>query len=125
VCNIETEFCFARTGQRPDSRTGDSLRELLGAESAARLRNGEVVVAGSRLSHLKWLSASGTLVSTVGQRGRSPNELGGAIHVYLEGDTIVAHDVSYAVLVEHPSIRVVCVLMPFARLPALVVDVCG
>jgi len=74
--------------------TGDTLRDLLGIESAVRLPNGEIVAASSWLSKLQWFSASGELVRTVGRRGRGPNEFGRAIHLYLERDTLVAHDVS-------------------------------
>ena len=73
---------------------GDSTKDLLGVTSAARLPNGDVVVANGRYSNIRWYDARGRLLRTIGRRGAGPWEFRRSLYVYAAGDTIVAQDIS-------------------------------
>ena len=71
---------------------GDSTKDLLGVTSAVRLTNGDIVVANSRYSNVRWYDAGGRLLRTVGRRGAGPREFGRSVFLYARGDTVVAQD---------------------------------
>jgi hypothetical protein len=73
--------------------SGDSVTEFQWAESAIRLRNGDIVIANRRTWELRWFDGTGRHLRTLGRRGKGPREFGRAIFVYEgAGDTVVVND---------------------------------
>jgi hypothetical protein len=70
--------------------SGDTLREFARVTSAVQLSNGDIVVANSRTSQLRWFDATGKFIRIVGRPGQGPNEFGRSIAIFeAPGDTIV------------------------------------
>jgi hypothetical protein len=68
---------------------------ILGAESAIRLANGDILVGSAKNARIQWFDSRGRFVRSVGGRGQGPGEFGRSIYLYQSaGDTIVARDLS-------------------------------
>ncbi len=76
---------------------GDSALDFLGITGAARLPDGSIVVANGGTGQLRWFSASGKHVRTVGGRG-APIQFGSLASLYSQGDTLLAWDARARVL---------------------------
>jgi hypothetical protein len=72
---------------------GDSTQELHGVESGLRLPNGDLVIADVGNSRLRWFSAAGQHIRSVGRRGQGPEEFSRyMVALAGAGDTVLVHD---------------------------------
>jgi len=71
---------------------GDSALDFLGIVGAKRMADGSLVVANGGTSELRWFSASGKHIRTVGGRGNGPGKFAALLSLYSLGDTLLAWD---------------------------------
>jgi hypothetical protein len=71
---------------------GDSALDFLGIVGAKRLTDGSLVVANGGNGELRWFSASGKHLRTVGGRGTAPGKFAVLSSLYWLGDTLLAWD---------------------------------
>ncbi len=71
---------------------GDSALDFLGIVGAKRLTDGSLVVANGGNGELRWFSASGKHLRTVGGRGTAPGKFAVLSSLYWLGDSLLAWD---------------------------------
>lgn len=71
---------------------GDSALDFIGIVGAKRLSDGSLVVANGGTGELRWYSASGKHIRTVGGRRSGPTRFAALISLYSLGDTLFAWD---------------------------------
>ena len=71
---------------------GDSAFDFLGIVGAHRFADGSLVVANGGNGELRWYSADGKHIRTVGGRGRGPGQFAVLTALYWLGDTLLAWD---------------------------------
>ena len=71
---------------------GDSALDFIGIVGARRLGDGGLVVANGGTGQLRWFSAAGKHVRTVGGRGAPPGRFAAVSSLYAIGDTLLAWD---------------------------------
>lgn len=71
---------------------GDSALDFLGVLGARRLPDGTLIVANGGTGELRWFSADGRPLRSVGGRGHPGSPISGLSSFYSIGDTLVAWD---------------------------------
>lgn len=71
---------------------GDPALDFLGIVGAKRLADGSIVVANGGTGELRWFSAAGKHLRTVGGRGTTPGKFAVLTSLYWLGDTLLAWD---------------------------------
>jgi hypothetical protein len=77
---------------------GDPALDFVGIVGARRLGDGTLVVANGGTGELRWFSADGTPVRTVGGRGKAGAPFGSIVSLYSLGDTLLVWDPRVRVL---------------------------
>ncbi len=78
---------------RIGSADGDEVTLFNRISGAVRLSNGEIVVANQGSNELRWFSATGSWLRTVGREGSGPGEFRGLRRVLLlSGDSLLVED---------------------------------
>lgn len=79
-------------------QAGDSAFDFVGIVGAKRLADGSLVVANGGTGQLRWFSATGKHLRTVGGRGSAPGTFAALSSLYSLGDTLLAWNARARVL---------------------------
>ncbi len=71
---------------------GDPALDFLGVVGAKRLPDGTLVIANGGTGELRWFSADGKPLRTVGGRGKPGSPFGSISSLYFQGDTLLVWD---------------------------------
>ncbi len=73
-------------------QAGDSALDFVGIVGARRLADGSLIVANGGTGQLRWFSAAGKHLRTVGGRGSGPGKFASLSSLYYLGDTLLVWD---------------------------------